>query len=146
MGASVDIQSIMELLPHRYPFLLVDRVVEYEPDTSIRAYKNVTMNEAFFQGHFPGTPIMPGVLIVESMAQACGILYLLSNKDKVQGKLLYFLGMDKVKFRRPVVPGDRLDIEGTVLKTGSRAWTFRGEAFVDGKRVAEAEMRAGGRI
>jgi 3-hydroxyacyl-[acyl-carrier-protein] dehydratase len=142
----VDIQSIMELLPHRYPFLLVDRVVEYEPDTSIRAYKNVTMNEAFFQGHFPGTPIMPGVLIVESMAQACGILYLLSNKDKVQGKLLYFLGMDKVKFRRPVVPGDRLDIEGTVLKTGSRAWTFRGEAFVDGKRVAEAEMRAGGRI
>jgi 3-hydroxyacyl-[acyl-carrier-protein] dehydratase len=146
MGASVDIQSIMELLPHRYPFLLVDRVVEYVPDISIRAYKNVTMNEAFFQGHFPGTPIMPGVLIVESMAQACGILYLLSNKDKVQGKLLYFLGMDKVKFRRPVVPGDRLDIEATVLKTGSRAWTFRGEAFVDGKRVAEAEMRAGGRI
>lgn len=146
MGASVDIQSIMELLPHRYPFLLVDRVVEYVPDISIRAYKNVTMNEAFFQGHFPGTPIMPGVLIVEAMAQACGILYLLSNKDKVQGKLLYFLGMDKVKFRRPVVPGDRLDIEATVLKTGSRAWTFRGEAFVDGKRVAEAEMRAGGRI
>jgi 3-hydroxyacyl-[acyl-carrier-protein] dehydratase len=146
MGASVDIQSIMELLPHRYPFLLVDRVVEYVPDISIRAYKNVTMNEAFFQGHFPGTPIMPGVLIVEAMAQACGILYLLSNKDKVQGKLLYFLGMDKVKFRRPVVPGDRLDIEAAVLKTGSRAWTFRGEAFVDGKRVAEAEMRAGGRI
>jgi len=146
MGASVDIQSIMELLPHRYPFLLVDRVMEYEPDTSIRAYKNVTMNEAFFQGHFPGTPVMPGVLIIEAMAQACGILYLLSHKDKVQGKLLYFLGMDKVKFRRAVVPGDRLDIEATVLKTGSRAWTFRSEAFVDAKRAAEAEIRAGGRI
>jgi 3-hydroxyacyl-[acyl-carrier-protein] dehydratase len=146
MGASVDIQGILELLSHRYPFLLVDRVVDYEPDTSIRAYKNVTMNEPFFQGHFPGTPIMPGVLIIEAMAQACGVLYLLSNKDKAQGKLLYFLGMDKVKFRRAVVPGDRLDIEAAVLKTGSRAWTFRGEAFVDGKRVAEAEMRAGGRI
>jgi len=142
MTENIDINRIMTLLPHRYPFLLVDRVVSYEPRQNISAYKNVTFNEPFFQGHFPARPIMPGVLIVEAMAQTGGLLALLSMGEELDNMLLYFMTMDKVKFRRPVEPGDRLELRVDVLQAGSRAWKFRGEAFVDGRRVAEAEFTA----
>lgn len=110
MEEVADIQAIMECLPHRYPFLLVDRVLEIVPGEKIVALKNVTMNEPFFQGHFPGNPIMPGVLIVEAMAQAGGVLFSSQLKEK-HNNLFYFMGMDKVKFRKPVVPGDQIILE-----------------------------------
>ncbi|MBW2622367.1 MAG: 3-hydroxyacyl-ACP dehydratase FabZ [Deltaproteobacteria bacterium] len=143
MNSPLDIKEILRLLPHRFPFLLVDRVVSYEADKTISAYKNVTYNEPFFQGHFPGRPVMPGVLIVEAIAQTGGLLYMLSQEEIVEGQLFYFLSADKVKFRNPVVPGDRLDFEVNVLRLGSRAWKFQGEAFVDGVKAAEAVILAG---
>ena len=136
----IDINEIFSILPHRYPFLLIDRVLELEEGNSIRALKNVTINEPFFQGHFPGHPVMPGVLLVEAMAQAGGILAFKSAD--VEGKLVYFMGIDKAKFRRPVVPGDTVEFVLKVTKQRGAIWAFKGEAFVEDKKVAEAELLA----
>ncbi len=134
-----DIQQILEILPHRYPLLLVDRIISLERGKRITGLKNVTFNEPFFQGHFPGFPVMPGVLIVEAMAQVGAVLLLGDMPDR-SGKLVYFAGIDKAKFRRPVVPGDQLRFEVEVLKLRSRTARLRGEAFVGDALVAEAEM------
>jgi UDP-3-O-[3-hydroxymyristoyl] N-acetylglucosamine deacetylase / 3-hydroxyacyl-[acyl-carrier-protein] dehydratase len=137
----MDIGSIMAVLPHRFPFLLVDRIIEIEPGARIVGIKNVTVNEPFFRGHFPGHPIMPGVLIVEAMAQVGGML-LMRNLDAPDSKVVYFTALDGVRFRRPVLPGDQLRLEVEVLQV--RGGTFRtsGKAFVDGHIVCEAEMMA----
>ena len=137
-----DIQGIMELLPHRYPFLLIDRVLEMISGDRIRALKNVTINEPFFQGHFPGRPIMPGVLIIEAMAQAGGILAYMTAPEEQRNRLIYFMGMDKVKFRRPVVPGDQIIFEARILKFRTRAAKMYGCATVDNQLAAEAELMA----
>jgi beta-hydroxyacyl-ACP dehydratase FabZ len=137
----MDIARIIQCLPHRYPFLLVDRVLETEGDTRVVAIKNVTINEPFFQGHFPGHPIMPGVLIVEAMAQAGGVL-LLSQLERPEEKLVYFMSLDNVKFRRPVVPGDQLRLDVRVVQNRGRTVSLRGEAFVDGALATEADMMA----
>ena len=142
MEIKYDIQKIIELLPHRYPFLLVDRVIELVPDDRIIAMKNVTMNEPFFMGHFPGQPVMPGVLIIEALAQAGGILAYNSGTTDNSGKLIYFMGMDKVRFRKPVVPGDQLIFETKILKWRSKVAKMAGTASVDNQLVAEAELMA----
>ena len=134
------IMEIMELLPHRYPFLLVDRIVEWEPGKRIVGIKNVTINEPFFQGHFPGHPIMPGVLIVEALAQTGGILAL---KAMGGGKrIAYFTGIDNCKFRRPVVPGDQLRLDVLWVRQKGRIILMKGKAFVEGDLAAEAEITA----
>lgn len=137
----LDINQIMKILPHRHPFLLVDRVLELEVGKRIVAIKNVTINEPFFPGHFPGHPVMPGVLIVEAMAQVAGILAYQSD-ESVRDKVTYFVGIDNAKFRRPVMPGDQLtlEIEATGCKRG--IWVFSAKATVDGKVVTEAELKA----
>ena len=138
-------EDIVKILPHRYPFLLVDRVTEMELGKRVVGIKNVTANEPFFQGHFPGRPIMPGVLIIEAMAQVGGILARLSVPGSLEeGKedAIYFMAIDKVKFRRPVVPGDRIVFELEPVRTGSRVWKMRGKASVNGDMVAEAELVA----
>lgn len=137
----MDITRILEVIPHRYPFLLVDRIVEVVENRRIVGLKNVTINEPFFQGHFPGHPIMPGVLIVETMAQVGGFLLLESVED-VSSKVVYFMSMDGVKFRRPVVPGDQLRLEVEMLQFRGRTCKMRGEAYVDGQLACEAEMMA----
>ncbi|MDX2261839.1 MAG: bifunctional UDP-3-O-[3-hydroxymyristoyl] N-acetylglucosamine deacetylase/3-hydroxyacyl-ACP dehydratase [Gemmatimonadales bacterium] len=137
----VDVTRIMDVLPHRYPFLLVDRVLEIEPEKRLVGIKNVTINESFFQGHFPGHPIMPGVLIIEGMAQAGGML-LMDHFDDPGSKVVYFVSLDGVKFRRPVVPGDQLRYELEMLQFRGRRCRMRGEAYVDGVLVCEAEMMA----
>ncbi len=137
----MDITKILEVLPHRYPMLLVDRVIETEPGKRIVALKNVTINEPFFQGHFPGHPIMPGVLIVEAMAQAGGLLMMDSVEDAAS-KVVYFMTIDKVKFRKPVVPGDQLRFEMEMLDMRPTRCRMKGVAFVGDKKVAEAEMMA----
>ncbi|MFO7665226.1 MAG: 3-hydroxyacyl-ACP dehydratase FabZ [Desulfobacterales bacterium] len=142
MGKIIDIKEIMKLLPHRYPFILVDRVVELIEGDKIIALKNVTINEPFFAGHFPGIPIMPGVLIVEAMAQAGGILFALSQPEEKRGGQVYFMGMDKVKFRKPVVPGDQLFFDVKILNMRSKAVKMSGIATVEGRCVAEAEFIA----
>ena len=135
------IREIMELLPHRYPFLLVDRIVEWDPGTRIVGIKNVTINEPFFVGHFPGFPVMPGVLIVEAMAQASGILSIksmdtLPNKDSVY----YFVGIDKARFKSPVSPGDQLRIKVVIKRKVRGIWFFEGEAFVGDQLCCSAEL------
>ncbi len=140
--AAIDIKEIMRLLPHRYPFLLVDRILEAEKAKSITGLKNVTINEPFFQGHFPSEPVMPGVLILEGMAQVGGILAYHSIPEMVGEKLIYFAGIDKVRFRQPVVPGDQLLIEMEVLKQKGKIWKMAGKAKVNGNLVAEAELLA----
>lgn len=136
----ISVSEIMDQLPHRYPFLLVDRVVEWEPGKRIVAIKNVTINEPFFSGHFPGYPVMPGVLIVEALAQAGGIIAL---KELGGGKrIAYFAGIDNCKFRRPVVPGDQLRLEATVIARKGPVWKIHGEAFVDGVLAARADLTA----
>lgn len=142
MEYAMDIARIMELLPHRYPFLLVDRVVSYEPNKNLTAYKNVTFNEPFFQGHFPERPVMPGVLIVEALGQAGGLLAYASADSDMAGKVTYFMGFDKVRFRQPVIPGDRLDLKVELLRQGTKYWKLKGEAWVGDKKAAEAELMA----
>jgi 3-hydroxyacyl-[acyl-carrier-protein] dehydratase len=134
-----DIQEILEFLPHRYPFLLLDRVIEFEPTKRLVAIKNVTINEPFFQGHFPGYPIMPGVLVVEAMAQAGGIIMMAEMTDRHE-KLVVFTGIEKAKFRRPVTPGDQLRIEVEVLSFRARYGRIQAVAMVDGKKACEATL------
>jgi 3-hydroxyacyl-[acyl-carrier-protein] dehydratase len=131
------ITEIMQFLPHRYPFLLVDRIVEIEADRRIVGLKNVTMNEQFFQGHFPGAPVMPGVLIIEAMAQVAGVMIYRDLPDR-EKKLIYFTGIENAKFRRPVIPGDQLRIEMEMLSRRSNFGKMQGRATVDGKLAAEA--------
>ncbi len=138
----IEIREIMSLLPHAYPFLLVDRILELEPGKRIVGIKNVTYNEPFFPGHFPGRPVMPGVLIVEALAQTAGVLAFKSIAEEHQRKPVYFLGIDKVRFRKPVVPGDQLRLELEITKHRQAIWGFKGNASVEGKPVAEAELLA----
>lgn len=142
MDNTYDILKIMELLPHRYPFLLVDRILELEKGKTIKALKNVTINEPFFQGHFPAEPIMPGVLIVETMAQAGGVLGHKSIDMEEGQMLMYFMGIDKVKFRKPVVPGDQLILDVDILRQRKATFKMKGTAKVNNKIVAEAELLA----
>ena len=135
----IPITEIMNTLPHRYPFLLVDRVMELQPHTYIKGIKNVTINEPFFTGHFPGQPIMPGVLIIEAMAQIAGIL---AYRSGIEGKSMYFMSIEKAKFRRPVIPGDQIIFEIRAVKQRGPVWKFQGSAVVDEKVVAEAEITA----
>jgi 3-hydroxyacyl-[acyl-carrier-protein] dehydratase len=134
-------EEIQKYLPHRFPFLLVDRILEIEENERIVGIKNVTINEPFFMGHFPGQPVMPGVLIIEAMAQVAGILALQSVKNE-ESKVAYFMSIDKAKFRKPVVPGDQIRFEMEVLKRRGPIWRMKGNAFVDGNLVAEAEVQA----
>ena len=138
---TIDIQDLLELLPHRYPFLLVDRIIGIDGDTSAIGIKNVTANEPHFQGHFPGHPIMPGVLIVEAMAQTAGAICIRSLGAETTS-LVYFMTIDNAKFRRPVVPGDRLELHVRKTKRRGNIWRFACEALVDGAKVAEAEISA----
>lgn len=137
-----DIRSIMDMLPHRYPFLMVDRVVSFESGVGITAYKNVTFNEGFFQGHFPGQPIMPGVLILEALAQAGGIFVVKTLDLDSADKLFLFTGIDEAKFRRPVVPGDRLELSAKVIRHKMNIWKMQGRATVDGELVAQGIFSA----
>ncbi|WP_297443935.1 3-hydroxyacyl-ACP dehydratase FabZ [Sulfurimonas sp.] len=142
----MDVTEIQKILPHRYPFLLVDRVTDLVKGQSITAYKNVSISEPVFQGHFPGHPIYPGVMILEGMAQAGGVLSFLSmgdlTEEEVQNKVVYFMSIDKAKFRTPVKPGDKLEYRITVIKQKGTIWMLRGEAYVDDKLVSEAELKA----
>jgi beta-hydroxyacyl-ACP dehydratase FabZ len=137
------IAEVMRILPHRYPFLLVDRIVEVEPDRRIVGIKNVTINEPFFNGHFPGAPVMPGVLTIECMAQTGAILGMMHgglHGDDLDNSLIYFMGIDGARFRRPVVPGDQLRIEVELLRRKASVWKMKGEVLVDGTLVAEATL------
>ena len=135
----MNMRDILAILPHRYPFLLVDRIIEFEKNARAVGIKNVSVNEPFFQGHFPGMPIMPGVLVIEGMAQVGAALLLSSIPDR-RDKLIYFTGIDKCRFRKPVLPGDQIRYELTVLRLRSQVCRMWGEAFVDGKLAAEAEI------
>mgnify|MGYP001248727706 FL=1 len=134
-----DIQGIMDLLPHRYPMLLVDRILDYSDGEWIRGVKNITMGDPIFQGHFPKKPVFPGVLIVEAMAQTGGCLVMQQFPDRAK-KVIYFMSIDAVKFRRPVVPGDQMVMEVKVIHNKGKVCKLRGEAFVDGQKAAEAEF------
>lgn len=138
---SAGIQKLMSVLPHRYPFLLIDKVIKIRGDEFGVGIKNVTVNEPQFMGHFPGNPIMPGVLMIEGMAQTGGVLALLAQGGGA-GKLVFFMTIDKVKFRKPVIPGDVVEYHMTKFAKKRNIWFYRGEAFVDGKLVAEAELSA----
>ncbi len=138
----MEISEIMRILPHAYPFLLVDRIIEVEAGKRIVGIKNVTYNEPFFPGHFPGRPIMPGVMIVEAMAQTAGILVFKSLLEEQFKNPVYFLGIDNVRFRKPVIPGDQLRLELEITKHRQSIWGFKGKALVDGNLAAEAELLA----
>ena len=135
----MDVREIQAIIPHRFPFLLIDRILELEPGVRAVGLKNVTINEEFFQGHFPHYPIMPGVLIIEAMAQVAGVL---AFKSGVKGKSVFFMSIEKAKFRRPVVPGDQIRFDVKVLQQRSNVWKFSGEAYVEDKVVTEAEFTA----
>ena len=136
---NMDVNAIKNLLPHRYPFLLVDRVLEFEPGTSLVAIKNVTFNEPFFQGHFPEKPVMPGVLILEALAQATGLLaFNTENRGAERDTLYYLVGIDNARFKQPVVPGDQLRLAVTVTRQKRGIWVFDSQATVDGKTAASA--------
>jgi len=138
----LDIPRIMKMIPHRYPFLLVDRVVELVVNERAVGLKNVSINENFFQGHFPSSPVMPGVLLIESMAQTAAILVVETLGDESEGRLVYFMSIESARFRRPVVPGDQLHIHVSKLRSRGNVWKFGGEAKVDGQVVAEAVYTA----
>jgi 3-hydroxyacyl-[acyl-carrier-protein] dehydratase len=142
MEQAYDIRDIMALLPHRYPFILVDRIVEIQPDKRIVGLKNVTINEPFFQGHFPARPVMPGVLIIEAMAQVGGVLAYSSIAREGKEGLIYFMGIDKARFRKPVVPGDQIILELVIVHKRRGVFKMLGKATVDGGLVAEAELMA----
>ena len=138
---SIDIQGVLDLLPHRYPFLLVDKVVSCEPGKCLTAIKNVTINEPFFQGHFPGRPIMPGVLVVEAMAQACGLLaFETVGEAPGSGQVFVFVGIDQARFKKPVLPGDQLTLKVEFKRRIRTIWKFSTTAEVDGQLVATAEL------
>ncbi|MFC1602675.1 3-hydroxyacyl-ACP dehydratase FabZ [Pseudomonadota bacterium] len=138
---SMDIHKVLSVLPHRYPFLMIDRVLEFEHDKRLLALKNVSFNEPYFNGHFPVRPVMPGVMIVEALAQATGILAMESHPDLVgDNALYYFVGIDKARFKRPVEPGDQLHLEVEIKGTKRGIWMFSGKATVDGKIAATAEI------
>ena len=139
---TADIMRVMQLLPHRFPLLLVDRIVDMDRDESCVGIKNVTINEPFFQGHFPAFPVMPGVMIIEGLAQTAGALCIHNLGAEYKPQLVYFMGIDKAKFRRPVVPGDQIRYHVRKLRSRGRAWRFYGEARVDGQVAAEAEVSA----
>ena len=139
---SLDLEEITRILPHRYPFLMVDRILSLEVGKRIVGVKNITINEPFFQGHFPGRPIMPGVLIIEAMAQVGGILALLSTPEHLGNPSIYLMGLDKVRFRKPVVPGDQLVLEIETLRSGKKFWRMLGKALVNQVLVTEGEMMA----
>lgn len=139
---AIDIMRIMEMIPHRYPMLLVDRVSDIVPGESAVGLKNVTINDGFFQGHFPGKPVMPGVLIVEALAQAAAVLVVSGLGDDAEGKLVYFMSIDGAKFRKPVVPGDQLKLHVSIERARRNIWSFQGEARVEGTLVAEASFKA----
>ena len=141
-GKVLSIEEIMKTLPHAYPFLFVDRVQELEPGARVVCLKNVTINEPYFQGHFPGRPVMPGVLLVEAMGQTAGMLVLQSYGEECAGKDIYFMGIDGVRFRKVVRPGDQLRIEARILRRRGMVWRFQCECRVDGELVAEAELLA----
>ena len=140
-GYTMDIHAVIKQLPHRYPFLLVDRVLDCQPGKSLRAIKNVTINEPFFQGHFPQRPVMPGVIIIEALAQATGLLaFATVGSTPDDNTLYYFVGIDKARFRIPVEPGDQMHLEVELIRHLKKVWKFSTRALVDGKLVASAEM------
>ncbi len=141
-GKVIDIDRVMQMIPHRYPFLMVDRVVDVLPDQSAVGIKNVTINEPFFPGHFPARPIMPGVLIIESMAQTAAVLVVETLGERAEGKLVYFMSVENARFRKPVGPGDQLRIHVFKERNRGNVWKFRGEARVDGQLMAEATFAA----
>ena len=141
-GLTLDVERIMKMIPHRYPFLMIDRVVDVIADASAIGIKNVTINEPFFQGHFPQHPVMPGVMIIEAMAQTAAILVVHTLGAAAEGKLVYFMTIENARFRRPVAPGDQLRIHVTKERNRGTVWKFSGEAKVDGKTVAEATYSA----
>jgi len=142
-GQVIQIEAIQRLLPHRPPFLLVDRVTSWTPNSKLAALKSVTMNEPFFVGHFPGHPVMPGVLVLEALAQACALLAILSlSPEEVRRKVTYLMGIDGARFRKPVVPGDRLELVVEITKRRDPVWKQVGTALVDGQVVAEADFMA----
>jgi 3-hydroxyacyl-[acyl-carrier-protein] dehydratase len=140
--ASVDIVRVMEMIPHRYPMLMIDKVVEMVTGQSAVGIKNVTVNEPFFQGHFPTRPVMPGVMIIESMAQTAAVLVVHTLGESAEGKLVYFMTVDNARFRRPVTPGDTMRVEVVKDRSRGNVWRFNGVAKVDGVKVAEAEFAA----
>ncbi len=139
---TADIMRVLQLLPHRFPMLLVDRIYDMNGDESCVGVKNVTINEPFFNGHFPQFPVMPGVLIIEGLAQTAGALCVSSLKENYKAELVYFMGIDRAKFRRPVVPGDQIHYHVRKVRNRGRVWKFFGEAKVDGQVAAEAEVSA----
>ncbi|MBN9540612.1 MAG: 3-hydroxyacyl-ACP dehydratase FabZ [Reyranella sp.] len=141
-ATAVDIKRILQMIPHRYPMLMVDKVVDMQLDQSAVGIKNVTINEPFFQGHFPTDPVMPGVLVVEAMAQTACVLVVSTFGAHSEGKLVYFMSIDGVRFRRPVVPGDRLELHVQKIQSRANVWKFSGRALVDGKVAAEATFAA----
>jgi 3-hydroxyacyl-[acyl-carrier-protein] dehydratase len=140
--STADVMRVMEMIPHRYPFLMVDRVVDIQADEGAVGIKNVTINEPFFTGHFPAQPVMPGVLIVESMAQTAAVLVVETLGEDAAGKLVYFMTVDEARFRRPVSPGDSMRIHVTKVRRRGSVWKFKGEARVEGTTVADATFSA----
>ena len=138
----INIERIIEMIPHRYPFLLIDRVKDIVPKTRATGIKNVTINEPYFPGHFPGKPIMPGVLMIEAMAQTAAVLVVSGLGEDTEGKLVYFMSVESARFRKPVTPGDQLEIKVNKKQTRGAVWKFSRECFVDGTLVAEAEFTA----
>ncbi len=141
-ATAVDIKRILQMIPHRYPMLMVDRVIDMQLDRSAVGVKNVSINEPFFQGHFPSEPVMPGVLIVEAMAQTAAVLVVATFGAESEGKLVYFMSIDGVRFRRPVLPGDRLELHVKKVQSRGNVWKFDGKGIVDGKVAAEATFAA----
>lgn len=139
---TIDVMRIMEMIPHRYPFLMIDRVVDVVRDKHATGIKNVSINESFFQGHFPRQPVMPGVLIIESMAQTAAVLVVETLEGAAAGKLVYFMTVDSARFRRPVMPGDQLRVEVEKLRNRGNVWKFSGKAKVEGTLMAEAQFSA----